>query len=231
MLVTAAVVCALPSARADDPAMTNHLWGTGCETGSFDTNSAGPELQIGFQLVNTSTNNIPANNLVSFSYPAGTNQGVYRVKFLPHPQHWTAAITDNVTTITNPGVDLAPGQGTYIFIYSVFTNTSMDAATALAAGSGGGPVPFNSLQVFVPVQPPDPGPFVEVLSAGISPTIKLTNLKVGGTTALMQTSDPISGNWKLVTNFVASSPTTNLSVSGGSSGTSILFYRAVQTQP
>ena len=232
VLMAAITLCGTPSAQADDPSMTNLLWGSsGYEVGQVDGTRTDIVSQVGFTLFNISTNKIATNNLVAFTFPAGTIQGVYRVEFYPHSQHWTAAISDSVTIITNPGFDLPPGKSIYLYFYSTSTNATAGtgAATALSAAA----VLFNALSVPVPTDLPPPSlpaPSVAGLAVASPASLLLTNLVVGKTTTVMRAAS-LGGSWSVVTSFVATSTSTNLPLNGASDVPPASFYQVLQSAP
>lgn len=89
-----------------------------------------------------------ANNLIRFTVPAGTNQGVYTAS---SPGAWTIAIYSDETVFAGDGGYIAPNSSDTFRLFSYFLSTSVGEAGAVAAGFDSDPnVPFPLHEVLVP---------------------------------------------------------------------------------
>ena len=97
------------------------------------------------------------NNMVEFSLPAGTNQGIYDAVA---PTGWLFAINPNDIIFIGNGNYIAPGNQELFELYSTDLNIHQDYATANAVGPPQG-LAFDSVLVDVP------GEFPRTLDADI----------------------------------------------------------------
>jgi hypothetical protein len=108
----------------------------------YDTNHPGQELRCVYNVQNTSPPD-SINNLIQFTLPAGSNQGVYQTL---SPTGWSAQVNSNDTVFSGNGNYIAPGDAVNFRLYSYLTATTSGSATAI----NGDPEAFNPVMVLVP---------------------------------------------------------------------------------
>jgi hypothetical protein len=143
------------------------------------------------------------NNLIQFIVPGGTNQGVYYAD-TSRPSRWpTINIEANQTVFEGL---LKPTDAPQVVTFTLYTSLptlGQADAQATAQGGLGGPVPFPSQAVVVPVSVGSPWP-VPVLAAvavaatngpGLVVTLTCTNV-VAGLNYTVERSATLGGtNW------------------------------------
>lgn len=118
----------------------------------YDEDSS-PVLEL--QVVYTIHNNSPRGdvfNLMNFSLPAGSKQGVYDVLFGDGMDGWVCSIGENTTCLIGNGNVVVPGRWGEFSFYSHFPLTRQALATAEAFGEGDR-WPFPPVEVPVPAGP------------------------------------------------------------------------------
>jgi hypothetical protein len=160
--------------------------------------------------------------MISLTFPAGLNAGVYEVILGPSMRNWAIDIGDHSTFLDGTGYALEPGQFGRIELYSTNLTTRLAYATAEADGGTGGPIPFPPVLVEVPTELVPPGPVVGRVSVGSNQvSLGLTNLWTNFHYTVEQSLDVT--NWAAADGFWSPGSATNWSASA--TNASAQFYR------
>ena len=102
----------------------------------------GTELYFTYNILNLSEEG-DANNLISLTLAAGSNQGVYNAT---RPTGWTFTIYLDTTVFLGNGNYIPPNDNDNFGLYSIYHNTSLGTANATSEGTAGNPnIPFPQL--------------------------------------------------------------------------------------
>jgi hypothetical protein len=190
--------------------------------GDYDLNHPGQERRIQYFVQNIS----PAgdvNNMIEFTLPVGSNQGVYQIDTGEIFSLFTHSINSNNIVFTGNGSYLAPDNGDSITIYSTHLSTTTGTATALARGNvETGNIPFNAVSVLVPAANPVPvlAGFQRLADAAV---LALTNTVAGAAYQLQTATNGLSAGWVPATNVVAAG--SSLSLTGSVVNPGQQFWR------
>lgn len=139
----------------------------------FDEEHPGNECLISYIIRNTSSAG-DANNLISYTVPAGTNQGVY---IATKPTGWISTKNANDTRFDGNGNYIPPGNQNSFRLYSYSLHVGRGTASAVASDDD----PFPPLTVEVPTEVPEPGVGITNVGGSVTAAYGTVAFELSGT--------------------------------------------------